>query len=172
MSLGPAFPFTNRFKVSAKYYIAFNSMVVPLQSHIWRWNRQAQESQWSSLLGNNDHLTKVHIWRQGLWAVMMMWLLVGWWGWRRCNNGDICDTNNGDIFDKRRIQYGVLLKRTALRRIQHWQSNGIMWCGWGWGQFQFSQFVFWSKITFENWSTQKPKLFDFRGVNHHTSIIV
>ena len=97
MSPGPALPFTNQSKVSARYYLASNSMVVPLQSHIWRWNRQAQESQWSSLLGNNDHLTKVHIWRQGLWAVMMMmWLLVGWLGWRRCNNGDIFD--NGPIW--------------------------------------------------------------------------
>ena len=32
--------------------------------------------------------------------------------------------------------------------------------------------LFPKQITLENWSTQKPKLFDCPGVNHHTSIIV
>ena len=38
--------------------------------------------------------------------------------------------------------------------------------------FWFSQFISEAlEITFENWSTLKPKLFDCRGVDHHTSIV-
>ena len=57
---------------------------------------------------------------------------------------------------------------TSLRSVGRALSHGIAQDGFG---LVFTIYFRSREITFEKWPTLKPKLFDCRGVDHHTSIV-